>query len=74
MYGLLLNSMFEVIRQRVGDDRWPTVKMKAGIDVDCPLEPLSINCESWVVNLMEAAQQETGISSNEVSFFFYSVD
>ena len=70
MYGLLLNSMFQVFREVVGnDDVWNEMKVRAGVNAECPLEPLSINSDHWVTRLLELIEEETGLAADAVIIF-----
>jgi len=67
MYGVLLDSIFEVMRGHFDAEEWAEIQRLTGHNCDAGVNESQSYTETLIPRLTSAAHQMTGISPDQVS-------
>ena len=70
MYGVLLDSIFEVMRAEFDADQWAEIQRLAGYNCDSEVNEFHCYSETLIPRLTSSAHLVTGISPALVRHFF----
>jgi len=66
MYGVLLDSIFEVMREQFDEDQWTEIQRLVGHNCDAEVSEFQSYSETLIPRLTSAARHVTGTSPDQV--------